>query len=177
VITLVSGEEVAVTASARENSGERPGRALLIAGVRTVGTRCADSADAMLPALGRPGEHMRDDKLPVVGEQGSQLQPLRQRREELLGRQRRAQAHYYSLHSVVSAPEWRPEQKFGLTEREFDVVQAIVAGYSNKDIASQLSISEQTVKHHLGSIFDKLRVFSRLELALFALNHQLVGRS
>ena len=94
-----------------------------------------------------------------------------------MGRQRRAQAHYYSLHSVVSAPEWRPEQKFGLTEREFDVVQAIVAGYSNKDIASQLSISEQTVKHHLGSIFDKLRVFSRLELALFALNHQLVGRS
>jgi two-component system, NarL family, nitrate/nitrite response regulator NarL len=35
-------------------------------------------------------------------------------------------------------------------------------------------LSEQTVKHHLSSIFDKVGVFNRLELALFAVNHRLV---
>lgn len=68
-------------------------------------------------------------------------------------------------------------QKFGLTPRELEVVAAVVAGYTNKDIASKFSISEQTVKHHLTNIFDKLGVSSRLELALFATNHRLVDES
>jgi two-component system, NarL family, nitrate/nitrite response regulator NarL len=82
-----------------------------------------------------------------------------------------------ALRSVVSPTESRPDPKFDLTDREVDIVEAVVAGYSNKDIASQFSISEHTVKHHLSSIFDKLGVDSRLELALFALNHELVRRS
>jgi len=80
-----------------------------------------------------------------------------------------------ALRSVASpAAESRPDHQFDLTDRELDIVEAVVAGYSNKDIASQFSISEHTVKHHLSSIFDKLGVSSRLELALFALNHELV---
>ena len=63
---------------------------------------------------------------------------------------------------------------FGLTPREREVITAIVAGYTNKDIAQDFSISEQTVKHHLTNIFDKLGVSTRLELALFAVNHRLV---
>ena len=43
------------------------------------------------------------------------------------------------------------------------------------DIALKFSLSEQTVKHHLTNIFDKLGVSNRLELALFAVNHQLVS--
>lgn len=66
----------------------------------------------------------------------------------------------------------RPK-KFGLTARELDVVAAIVSGFTNKDIAQKFAISEQTVKHHLTSIFDKLGVSNRLELALFAVNHRL----
>jgi DNA-binding CsgD family transcriptional regulator len=38
-----------------------------------------------------------------------------------------------------------------------------------------LSISIQTVKHHLTSIFDKTGVSSRLELALFAVDHRIIG--
>ena len=66
------------------------------------------------------------------------------------------------------------KNNFGLTPRELQIVATIVAGYPNKDIAQQFSISEDTVKHHLSSIFDKLGVSSRLELALFAVNHRLV---
>ena len=66
--------------------------------------------------------------------------------------------------------------RFGLTARELQVVAAVVDGSTNKDIARLYSLSEDTVKHHLSSIFDKAGVSSRLELALFAINHALVER-
>ncbi len=62
---------------------------------------------------------------------------------------------------------------YGLTPREREIVDLVVAGFTNLDIARQCSISEQTVKHHVSSIYDKLGVFNRVELALFAVNHQL----
>jgi len=64
--------------------------------------------------------------------------------------------------------------KFGLTPRELEVIIAVVSGYSNPEIAEKLSLSEQTVKHHLTHVFDKLGVYNRVELALFAVNHRLV---
>lgn len=63
---------------------------------------------------------------------------------------------------------------FGLTRRELEIVAKVVAGYSNAEIARKFELSEQTVKHHLSNIFDKAGVFNRLELALFAISHQLV---
>jgi two-component system, NarL family, nitrate/nitrite response regulator NarL len=71
----------------------------------------------------------------------------------------------------VSAQHTR---QFGLTSRELEIVAAIVSGDSNRDIGERLTISLQTVKHHLTSIFDKTGVSSRLELALFAIRHGLV---
>jgi two-component system, NarL family, nitrate/nitrite response regulator NarL len=69
-----------------------------------------------------------------------------------------------------------PERKtYGLTPRELEVVGCIVEGCSNRDIAKQFSISEETVKRHLSNIFDKTGVSTRLELALFAIAHQLVA--
>jgi two-component system nitrate/nitrite response regulator NarL len=67
----------------------------------------------------------------------------------------------------------RHERRFNLTGREQDIIRAIVAGQSNKEIAAHLRISAQTVKHHLTSIFDKTGVSGRLELAVFALRHRL----
>jgi len=64
--------------------------------------------------------------------------------------------------------------KNGLTPRELQVISTIVAGYSNKEIAQKFSISEDTVKHHLTNIFDKLGVSSRLELATYAISQRLV---
>jgi DNA-binding NarL/FixJ family response regulator len=65
-------------------------------------------------------------------------------------------------------------QRYGLTSREVSIVRAIADGQTNKDIADQLGISLQTVKHHLTSIFNKTGVSSRLELALFAVHNELV---
>ena len=64
-------------------------------------------------------------------------------------------------------------KKFGLTARELEIVSTVVAGLSNKEIAQHFKLSEDTVKHHLSNIFDKLGVSTRLELALFAVNHKL----
>jgi len=61
----------------------------------------------------------------------------------------------------------------GLTPRELLIVAGIVAAYPNREIASQLDISEKTVKRHLTNIFDKVGVSSRVELAMFAVRHDL----
>ena len=53
----------------------------------------------------------------------------------------------------------------------------VVAGASNKEIARSCSVSEQTVKHHLTRIFDKVGATSRVELAMLALRQGLVDPS
>jgi DNA-binding NarL/FixJ family response regulator len=65
------------------------------------------------------------------------------------------------------------QKKFGLKPRQLEIVSAVVAGYSNQEIAEYFKIGEDTVKRHLNSIFDKLGVSTRLELALFAVNNSL----
>jgi DNA-binding NarL/FixJ family response regulator len=102
-----------------------------------------------------------------------------------------------SIHTVMAGQYWigresvsdligcliprRPEDsaapfagKADLTSRELQIVMAVGAGYANKEIAERLSLSEHTVKHHLSSIFNKLGVANRLEVALFAIKHQLL---
>jgi DNA-binding NarL/FixJ family response regulator len=73
--------------------------------------------------------------------------------------------------------EVRPSSRrnpFGLTRRELEVIAAVVAGQSNKEIARTFSVSAETVKHHLTHIFNKTGASSRLELALFAIHHKVV---
>jgi len=67
----------------------------------------------------------------------------------------------------------RAANTFGLTPRELQIISAIVNGSTNKVIASDFGISEQTVKNHLTAIFDKTGVSNRLELVLFASKNKL----
>jgi DNA-binding NarL/FixJ family response regulator len=68
----------------------------------------------------------------------------------------------------------RKSHAFGLTPRETEILRAIVAGQTNKAIAEESSISENTVKTHVGSLLNKLGASNRVELALFALHHRLI---
>jgi two-component system, NarL family, nitrate/nitrite response regulator NarL len=69
----------------------------------------------------------------------------------------------------------RSPGEFRLTSREYEVLQLVAQGEANKRVAERLAVSEDTVKHHLTNIFDKTGASSRLELALFAVHHHLIG--
>jgi two-component system, NarL family, nitrate/nitrite response regulator NarL len=93
--------------------------------------------------------------------------------EYWVGRESVSNLVQYLRTLVQSSGEEARQKKFGLTPRELEIVSTVVAGYSNKEIAEYFKISEDTVKHHLSNIFDKLGVSTRLELALFAVNQSL----
>jgi len=66
-----------------------------------------------------------------------------------------------------------PTNGHHLTPREVEVIVSVMDGCTNKEIAGKLTISEQTVKHHLTSIFGKVGVSNRLELALFGMHQSI----
>ncbi|MFB3923549.1 MAG: LuxR C-terminal-related transcriptional regulator [Terriglobia bacterium] len=68
-------------------------------------------------------------------------------------------------------PERRPADT--LTRREKSVISCLVQGWHNREIAQHLKITEQTVKNHLRTIYDKVGVSDRLELALYAIHKRL----
>jgi two-component system nitrate/nitrite response regulator NarL len=81
-----------------------------------------------------------------------------------------------ALREVLSRDNSASSRKeYGLTRRELDIITKIVSGRSNREVGEEFSISERTVKHHLTNIFGKVGVTSRLQLALFAVNHHLMA--
>lgn len=64
-----------------------------------------------------------------------------------------------------------PSAVHQLSVREREVLQAVVAGLSNKQIARRLAITERTVKAHLTSVFAKIGVSDRTQAALWAERH------
>jgi len=77
------------------------------------------------------------------------------------------------LVSMASSPA-RARHPFGLTDRQLEIIAAVVDGLTNREIGAKLSISDETVKHHLTQIFNKTGVSTRLELALLATSRGLV---
>jgi len=61
-----------------------------------------------------------------------------------------------------------------LTEREMEVLQLVVEGKSNQEIAQSLFISESTVKNHLRNILGKLHLRNRIQAAVYAVRQGLV---
>jgi DNA-binding NarL/FixJ family response regulator len=73
-----------------------------------------------------------------------------------------------TLRALMFTPEREESRELGLTRREADIVEGVAAGCTNRQIATKYALSEDTVKHHLTRIFNKLGVSNRLELAVFA---------
>ena len=59
-----------------------------------------------------------------------------------------------------------------INERELDIIRLIANGYSNKEIAAELFLSEGTVRNYLSSILDKLQLRDRTQVAVFYYQHK-----
>lgn len=73
----------------------------------------------------------------------------------------------------LASPSPEPQQ---LTGRELDTLKLVAQGLGNKEIASQLHISENTVKTHVRHILEKLHLSNRAEAAAYAVRHGLIPR-
>lgn len=71
-----------------------------------------------------------------------------------------------ALSAQASAPAAGKDWKALLSQREREVAEILVVGASNKEIAARLAITERTVKSHISTIFEKLNVRDRLQLAV-----------
>ncbi len=60
----------------------------------------------------------------------------------------------------------------GLSRREKQIVDALLAGRTNKEIAQQLGVSDQTIKNQLTRLYRKVGVNSRLELVLWSMERR-----
>ena len=67
-----------------------------------------------------------------------------------------------------------PVQSTTLTARELEVLRLVARGMSNRDIAKELFISENTVKNHIRNILEKLQMKSRMEAAMYAVRSKLI---
>jgi len=76
--------------------------------------------------------------------------------------------------ALVAATARPPDPEYHLTDRELDLLRLLVAGLSNAEIADRLTISLSTVKFHISSILNKLKVSTRTEAAVLAVEKHLV---
>ena len=71
----------------------------------------------------------------------------------------------------------RKEEKFdyssyGINEREQEIIRLIAEGYSNREIAAELFLSEGTIRNYLSAILDKLQLRDRTQVAVFYYQHR-----
>jgi DNA-binding NarL/FixJ family response regulator len=76
---------------------------------------------------------------------------------------------------VARRTNLKGERETGLTVRELEVLQLIVAGLSNKEIANQLNLSANTVAVHRANIMDALGIHKTAELVVYAIRNGLVN--
>jgi DNA-binding NarL/FixJ family response regulator len=72
----------------------------------------------------------------------------------------------------IERPE--PADAHGLSPRELEVLRLVAGGKSNREIATELVISEHTVARHVQNIYAKLSLSSRAAATAFAFEHDLV---
>lgn len=81
------------------------------------------------------------------------------------------------LMQEIKHPPELPLAEEPLTPRELDVLQRLVRGLSNREIAADLNVSIRTVSTHVRNILDKLHLANRTQAAIYALDHGVTSRS
>jgi DNA-binding NarL/FixJ family response regulator len=138
-----------------------PGRLLVLVG------ETAPSFAAQLVTFGAKGvfgKHKSPDKLRKA------LQTVHDGKELWLDRA--------SMTALINATPGRADEHGSrlskLTDREREVISYVCRGLTNREVGQRLFISETTVRHHLTTIFDKLKLRNRFELIDFLHRHPLV---
>jgi len=96
------------------------------------------------------------------------------------GRPWLAQAAAADLGRISGPAESRSRadgKDFTLSTEERQIVELIVAGYTNREIALYFSMSETAINRRTILLINKLGVSNKLELVLFAISHRIVGRA
>ncbi len=78
---------------------------------------------------------------------------------------------------IATSPGLKGEKSQGLTNRELEILQLIVSGKSNKEVAQELSLSVNTVAVHRANIMDTLGIHNTAELVVYAIKNGLVNLS
>jgi len=79
-----------------------------------------------------------------------------------------------AIQALIQVEGQEPPPGADLSEREREVLQLLVAGLSNPEIAERLCVSRSTAKAHVSNIFSKLEVSNRAEAVALAVQHNLV---
>lgn len=79
-----------------------------------------------------------------------------------------------AIQALIQVEGQEPPPGADLSEREREVLQLLVAGLSNPEIAARLCVSRSTAKAHVSNIFSKLEVSNRAEAVALAVQHNLV---
>ncbi len=87
---------------------------------------------------------------------------------------RQAVAGNVFLQAGNARPAAPMESQWDLTPREIEILRALAGGLSNKQMAREFWLSDQTIKYHLTNIYRKLKVQSRTEAVRLAYEHQLI---
>jgi DNA-binding NarL/FixJ family response regulator len=74
------------------------------------------------------------------------------------------------------SPVVRREPPRGLTGREVEVLSLVAEGCTNREIGDRLQISRRTAEQHVQNLYRKIGVSTRAAAALFAMEHDLLGR-
>jgi len=119
------------------------------------------SRDSMIEALraGARGIFLRDSPLQML------WRCIRAVRQGEIWLSNTDMCHVIELFVSAAVPTWRAAGEYdGFSKREQEIVALVTKGYSNREVAREVHISEHTVKNYLQRIFDKVGVSSRAEL-------------
>jgi HD-GYP domain-containing protein (c-di-GMP phosphodiesterase class II) len=99
--------------------------------------------------------------------------------EELRREARAGRLDGEAVHAVLAeaghrVPRVRRERPAGLSEREVEVLRLLARGLSNREMAAQLYVSQDTIKHHIQHIYNKTGLSTRAGATLFAMEHSLL---
>ena len=81
------------------------------------------------------------------------------------------------VQSLISPAVQEEKPAEALTSRELETLQHLAVGHSNKVIARQLNLAESTVKSYVQSILRKLNLASRVQAAVYAIQHNIVEKT